>query len=127
MIRLIKLIVWIVIILGGIFFWKYASYETTLITSEATVVEVKPGATFSSVLVNAGADSFFTKVYLRDNLPDFELQVGTYNIPENANVKVFLEAFENPINSIDISLTFLEGWNIFDIDQYLTRQELIDA
>lgn len=116
-----------VVIFGGIFFWKYASYETTLLTVESSILEVKPWATFSSILIDNGADSFFTKVYLRDNLPDFQLQVWSYSIPENANVKTLLEALKNPINQTDINLTFLEWWNIFDIDQYLTNQQLIDA
>lgn len=127
MIRLIKLIIWIVVITGGILLWNYTSYENTLLTSKASTLQIKPGATFSSVLIEAGANSFFTKLYFRDNLPDFELQVGTYNIPENADISSFLEAFKNPINSIDVNLTFLEGWNIFDIDQYLTNQKLIDT
>lgn len=127
MFRFIKLVIWIAIISGGIFFWKYASYETTILTSETTILEVKPGATFSSVLTDAWTDSFFTKVYLRDNLPDFELQVWSYEIPENADVKIFLEALKNPINETDMSLTFLEGWNIFDIDEYLVAKNLIEV
>jgi UPF0755 protein len=127
MIRIIKLIIWITIISGWIFFWKYASYETTELTSTETLIEVNPGATFGSVLTDAGADSFFTKVYLRDNLPDFGLQVGSYTIPENATVEKYLSALKSPINETDVSLTFLEGWNIFDIDEYLTNQNLIEV
>ena len=94
--------------------------------SESTVLSVNPGATFNSVLIAAGADSLFTKIYLRENLPDFELQVGSYSIPENADIKTFLNALKNPINETDITLTFLEGWNIFDIDEYLTNEKLIN-
>jgi cell division protein YceG involved in septum cleavage len=127
MIRLIKLIIWLVVITGGILLLNYTSYENTLLTNEASTLEIKPGATFTSVLTSAGANSLFTKIYLKENLPDFELQVGSYNIPENADARSYLDALRNPINETDEYITILEGWNIFDIDQYLTRQELIDA
>lgn len=48
-------------------------------------------------------------------------------IPANADVKTYINALKNPINEEDISLTFLEGWNIFDIDQFLTNESLIKA
>jgi len=38
-----------------------------------------------------------------------------------------LQSFKNPINETDIDLTFLEGWNIFDIDEFLTNKELIEV
>jgi len=68
-----------------------------------------------------------TKIYLRENAPDFELQVGNYSIPENANVPTFLTALKTPINETDVFLTFLEGWNIFDIDQFLDNKWLIET
>lgn len=73
MIRLIKLVIWLVIITGGILFWNYISYENTLLTQEETQIEITGGG-FQSALINAGASPLFTKIYLRENTPDFELQ-----------------------------------------------------
>jgi len=126
MIRLIKLVIWLVIITGGILFWNYISYENTLLTQEETQIEITGGG-FQSALINAGASPLFTKIYLRENTPDFELQKWKYMIPANADVKTYINALKNPINEEDISLTFLEGWNIFDIDQFLTNESLIKA
>jgi len=126
MLRLIKLIIWIVLITGGIFFWKYSSFENTVLTSEASTLEVSWGG-FQSVLIDAGANSLFTKIYLSENVPDFELQKGSYIIPANANIKTYIESLKTPINATDITLTFLEGWNIFDIDKFLSDKNLINT
>jgi len=126
MIRLIKLIIWILIISGGIFFWQYLGFENTILVEEETTIEIESWG-FQSALIDAGANSLFTKIYLRENTPDFELQKWKYNIPTNADVKTYINALKTPINEEDISLTFLEGWNIFDIDQFLTNKSLIQA
>jgi len=66
-----------------------------------------------------------TKVYLKLNAPDFSLQAGRFNVGEDMSIEEFLEALKKPLNETDVSLTFLEGWNIFDIDEYLTGKNLI--
>ena len=68
-----------------------------------------------------------TKIYLQNNAPDFDLQAGNYLMPETPTVEEIFTALQNPINETDEFVTFLEGWNIFDIDQYLTQKQLITA
>jgi len=126
MLRLIKLFIWIVIVSWAIFFWKYTSYEDTILTSEESTIEISWGG-FQNTLINAWASPIFTKLYLRENTPDFQLQKWKYTIPANADVNTFIKSLRIPINEDDITLTFLEGWNIFDIDQYLASEELINA
>ncbi len=125
MIRLIKLIIWIAVISGWIFFWQYSSYENTILTQEETMLEVTWGW-FQKVLADAGANSLFTRIYISQNAPDFDLQKGNYVIPANADIKTYLESLRYPINQTDINLTFLEWWNIFDIDEYLIEKWLIN-
>ena len=67
-----------------------------------------------------------TKVYLRLNPPNFGLQAGRYDIWENLSVEEFIEALRDPLAEDEISLTFLEGWNIFDIDKELMSKNLIN-
>lgn len=124
MVRFIKLVVWILIISGGIFFWQYSSFENTILTEKETTLEVTGGG-FQSTLIDAWANPVFTKLYLKENTPDFNLQKGRYIIPANADVKTYLESLKNPLNETDIQLTFLEGWNIFDIDEFLVNKNLI--
>lgn len=118
MIRIIKLVVWILVITGGIFVWKYSQFENTILTDAESTLEVTGGG-FQSTLIKAGANPLFTKIYLSQNTPDFNLQKGKYIIPANADVKTYLESLKTPLNETDIQLTFLEGWNIFDIDEFL--------
>jgi len=117
---LIKLIIWIAFISGGVFFWQYSSFESTILTDEETTVEISSWG-FQNALINAGANPTFTKLYLRENAPDFDLQKWKYIIPENATVKVYLESLQNPLNEGDVKITFLEWWNIYDIDQTLSN------
>jgi len=42
MIRLIKLIIWIAVIFGGIFFWNYSSYESTILSQESSTISIVP-------------------------------------------------------------------------------------
>lgn len=126
MLRLIKLIIWIAVIFGGIFFWKYADYENTILTQQETLVEIT-GWWFQSTLIDAGANPLFTKIYLSENTPDFQLQKWSYNIPANATVAKYIESLRFPINTQDINLTFLEGWNIFDIDEFLSEKNMIET
>jgi len=90
-------------------------------------LRVEPGDTFRSLLIDKWASELFTKIYLSENTPDFGLQVGSYIVPESSTVPEFLEALKSPINETDISLTFLEGWNIFDIDESLASEWYLDA
>lgn len=125
MLRLIKLILWIALITLWIFYWNYANYENTILTEEEISIEIT-GWWFQSVLIDAGANPLFTKLYLSQNTPNFGLQKWRYTIPANANVGEYIEALRNPINERDITLTFLEGWNIFDIDEFLVEKWLIN-
>ncbi len=120
MLKLIKLIIWILILSGGIFFWNYSQFENTILTQNEETIEISSGG-FQNALIDAGASPLFTKLYLSKNMPDFELQKWSYSIPANANVRYFLESLRSPINETDIQLRILEWWNIYDIDLCLSN------
>lgn len=88
--------------------------------------EVKSGDTFSSTLSKIYPQTLLTKIYLKRNPPEFGLQAGRYNIP-CANVSWIIESLREPIKDLWTPLTLLEGWNVFDIDIYLTQQWLIES
>lgn len=123
MVRIIKLLLWILIISWGIFTWKYSQFENTILTDAESTLEVTGGG-FQSTLIQAGANPLFTKIYLSQNTPDFQLQKGKYTIPAKASVKNYIESLKTPLNETDVQLTFLEGWNIFDIDEFLAEKWL---
>lgn len=124
MFRFIKLCIWIFVISAIVLFWKYSQFENTILTEEEISLEVT-GWWFQTALIDAGANSLLTKIYLSRNTPDFGLQKWKYTIAAGSNVKEYMDALKNPIHENDIHITFLEGWNIFDIDEYLSEKWFI--
>lgn len=66
------------------------------------------------------------KAYVRYFAPKLEkLQVGTYEIPERSTVRSVFETVLPSPNVKDLTVTFLPGWTVFDIDAYLASLGLI--
>ncbi|NDK09503.1 endolytic transglycosylase MltG [Candidatus Gracilibacteria bacterium] len=130
MIRLVKLLVWIVIILVGIFGYKYYSFINSATCYDGIggvgYVTIKKGDTFKNAILYRYDSELFTKIYLKLNPPDFELQAGTYDI-ECWDIGSYIEQLKKPINESDEQVTFLEGWNIYDIDKTLAEKGLIES
>ncbi|MCH8519019.1 endolytic transglycosylase MltG, partial [Candidatus Gracilibacteria bacterium] len=124
MFKLIKLIIWIAVISGGIFWWQYNSFKNTPVLRGETQITVNSGG-FQKLLIDNGVNPLFARIYLSLHAPDFELQKGSYIVGQNLNITEFIESFKTPINQDDELLTILEGWNIYDIDRTLTQKELI--
>ncbi len=67
------------------------------------------------------------KIYTRLFVKNFTLQAGTYSIEKNTTLEwLFAGALKNPVSK-DITITLLPGWNIWDIDIYLTKEGIIQA
>lgn len=130
MFRLIKLITWIALIGWWILLWNYISFTDVDCTNKnvlATGITVEKWDTFSSVLQRETWSIWFSKVYLKLNPPEFQLQAWKYQIITECWIDTLIWGLQNPINESDINLTFLEGWNIFDIDEFLTNESYINA
>ena len=125
--RLFKLVIWIIVITGWVFYWNYSGFTETKISPDTSPYTVEAGSTFKSVLLDQWLPETMTKVYLNLNTPDFGLQAGRYNIEDEMSIEEFLQALKDPLTENEITVTFLEGWNIFDIDEYLTSKALIQA
>lgn len=124
--RIIKLIIWILVIGGGILWWKYTQFQNAPLVTEESIIEINGGG-FQSALTQAWASPLFTKYYLSRNTPNFQLQKGRYIIPANATITIYIESLRTPLNESDEFITFLEGWNIYDIDKTLSERWLIEA
>lgn len=67
------------------------------------------------------------KIYTRYFVKNFTLQAGTYSMGRDATIaSLFSEVLKNP-TSKDIAITLLPGWNIWDMDVYLTKQGVIQS
>lgn len=128
MLKIIKILVWLFLISAGVFWWQYQSFKTQNVSVDFVdgFLIVEKGRTLQSVLWEIFWNELFVKLYLRQNPPDFQLQAGKYEIP-SGNIEETLEALQKPLSEGDENITFLEGWNIYDIDATLTSKWLLAA
>lgn len=67
------------------------------------------------------------KIYTRLAIKNFTFQAGTYSMERDATVAtLFSEVLRNPVSK-DITITLLPGWNVWDMDAYLSKQGVIQA
>lgn len=129
MIRLIKLIIWITIIFGGIILWNYYHFQTREVCvnfiKDGHII-VEKGESFHSVLTEIFDAGLLVRLYLKQYPPSFDLQAGKYE-SSCWNIAEIIESLKKPINETDEQITFLEWWNIYDIDRTLTNRWLISS
>lgn len=111
---------------------SYISYQDYIDWNDCSTLQILPEKitvekwdTFSSVLREHTWSEYFSKIYLKFSPADFWLQAWNYNITTECWINNFIEQLRTPINETDEFLTFLEGWNMYDIDEYLTGEWLI--
>ena len=111
-----------------VFFWLlFAGYVTYIIPTTTVIKQdfiVNRGDTIATLRDKLSMNIHPTifKVYTRFFEKDFILQAGTYTIGRDTTLKrLFSETLRNPISK-DITITLLPGWNIWDIDLYLTKE-----
>lgn len=127
--RIIKLIIWIIIITWAIFYYNYNKVETKITQTDKQVI-VEDWDTIRNILKEKfDYDSIYFKIYLKRNpeLTDFELYTWKYEIKKWSNIVEILNTFKNWSQSDTITLTTLPWWNIYDIDEYLTSKWLINT
>ena len=125
--RLFKLLVWIWIIYSIFFYNSYSNFlENKIITTDDYKLKIDSWDTFYSLSEKFWIDNFYLKVYLKLNNPGFNLQAWEYNILKNSNIEDIIIQLKNPENN-DEKITILEWWNIYDIDDLLTKKWLIKS
>lgn len=122
--RFIKLCILIsILILGYIYIW-YSNFSSAVLTGEKQEIIIKQQESFSDLSQRLWLNETYLKYYISRNNPEYSLKVGRFEIPENAKIDNILEALQKPIFDTR-NITILEGWNIFDTDEYLYNQGLI--
>lgn len=123
-------LLWLFILVLIMVFWNfylgYEDFKKKPIIENDLMVKIETSDNF----LNLGnkipeLNTIFYKIYLRNNTPDFSLNAWMYKLTWGANIAWIFEDLQKPITD-EISLTILEGWNIFDIDEYLTWKGLIN-
>lgn len=66
------------------------------------------------------------KIWLKISWPSIILKAWTYSINSNISLNELLSKSLKTPDSLDQEITILPGWNIFDIDEYLSNRWTID-
>lgn len=128
MFRLIKLLVWIVVITGGIFWWNYSSFVSSPLGKNLTIT-IEDGDGFYKVFSKVYPENtIFLKIYYNNNKTQiaFDFPKGTFTFSREDTIESILEKLQKGTLPVQISLTTLPWWNIFDIDEYLVEKGLIE-
>jgi len=130
--RLFKLFIWIIVITGIIFYSNYSSLDEKKLVEESTTITIKSWDYLSNINKKfldkdweKIIDDKYLKAYIYFNNINQNLQAGSYEIKKDTNISTLFEQLKKPVLQEEISLTFLEWWNIFDIDEYLFNKDLI--
>lgn len=126
-IRFIKLIIWVGFITGLYFGIKYNEFAKEIRISEDKIIQIDQWHTLTKILSKEIWESnIYLKFFLKTK--KFESgfpQAGKYSIKGWSTIGDIIDQLNNP-QSIDIQITILEGWNIFDIDNALNQQGLLE-
>jgi UPF0755 protein len=124
--RIFQLSILIFIIIWFFIYKWYSDFKTDILVEKEIVIEVKEWEIIQDLADKLGINRNYLKIYLKKNNPDFELIVWNFKIEENSNIEEVLKWLQKPIILDEISITILEWWNIYDIDEYLTNKKLIE-
>lgn len=115
-------------ILSLLGFWYITSvFPNTVVMKQDFIVN--RGETIQNLPKKLGiiVNPTIFKIYTRLAVKNFTFQAGTYSMEQDATIAtLFSEVLKNPISK-DITITLLPGWNIWDMDSYLTKQGIIQA
>lgn len=90
---------------------------------------LEKGATLASIPKSFSLDTNETlyKLYVRFFAPQVKLQAGTYKVEDDITLeKLFRDTLVKPLYN-DLTITILPGWNIYDIDNYLSDKKILDS
>jgi len=127
MLRPIKLVIWIFVIFGIIFYINYKDFSNFKLNENKTI-SIKPWDNLvSSLTRELGWNKFYFKIYLKLNPENkIQVQVWEYRFLAGENIDSIIKTISYWAINVDKKLTFLEWRNIFDIDEYLENIWLIN-
>lgn len=117
----LKIITLISILLISYTFYLYSSFKKDILIEKTTIIDIKSWETIKDLAWKLDLNYYFLKKYLENN-KDFELLAWRFEIKQNSKIEDILLNLETPLADKQIDLTFLEWWNIYDIDNFLTNK-----
>jgi len=125
--RLFKLLVWIIVIWWIIIYNKYSNFPEQVINNKEKIITINKWENLKSLAKKLWVNYYFLKKYTSDNNPNFKLLAGKYKLKENSKIKNLFEQLKKPLAEKQVDITILEWWNIYDIDDYLTKKWYIKS
>lgn len=124
--RLFKLFIWIAIIYIWVNYYNYTKFENKILNKEEKIITINNWDTFRNLPEKIDwINETYLKYYLKNNTPDFKLQAWNYKIWAEETIWEIISDLNKPAIVEEIQVTFLEWWNIYDIDNYLSKNNLI--
>jgi len=124
--RILKLSIFIFLIVWFLIYNWYSNFKTNILVKKETIIEIKKWEVANDLSEKLNINKNYLKLYLKQNNPDFELIIWKFKIEENSDITKVLDWLKEPLIEDEIDITLLEGWNIYDIDEYLVKQKLIE-
>ncbi len=121
-----KLILLIIVLLPIYFVYSYNNFTNTILTKDEQILEIKKWENYYSLASKFDLDSNYLKVYLKLNPPNKDLQAWNFKLKSWLNITQVIESLKNPITK-DLLVTILEWWNIYDIDNKLSKNNYIQS
>jgi len=125
-IKLFKIIIYIFIIAIIIIFIWYWNFKSNILVENETILNIKQWDKTDFIAEKLWINKYYFKTFLYLNEPDFKIMEWNYKINSNSNIELIVEWLSKPIKIWEIDITLLEWWNIYDIDEYLTKKDLIN-
>ena len=125
------LILTLIILFTGLIIWTslykwYLDFQTQILVQDEQIVVIEEWELPLSIAQKLNLDEKYLKAYLKHNHPEYQLITWKFQIEAHSNIEQILESLQNPIIEWERDVTILEWWNIYDIDEYLTQEWLIE-
>lgn len=105
------------------------AYNAAIVYSEPTTLQIQKGETLSKFTAHLSSfQKMMMKLWLKNNknlIPN--LQEGNYLLSGVYTKAELMQLIKQGPQKNFTRATLLEGWSIYDIDQYLTQQGLLSA
>ncbi len=121
-----KIFIFLIFFLLIFWIFKYQNIWNTEISKQDFTINKWDTISLIPKKFNLDVNNLLYKIWIKMNYSDFKLQAWSFTIEKPTNLNdLFSEILTRP-NSKDLKITILPGWNIFDIDDYLTEKWIIE-
>ena len=130
--RLFKLLIWVAIIWIILIYNNYLNFKTDVLIEKDIKIEIKAWDNIKDLSNKLNINYYFLKYYLKnwkttDGFSPLKLLKWKFEIKKGSKINDILKSMQKPLEDKQVNITILEWWNIFDIDDYLTKKWYIKS